>query len=123
MSYSNWALAERTAPQAIVDWPEYAEPYGVTPAQYRPAQHYGVVPPQYAVAPPFYGAPAQVRRPGTVIAAAGVAFVYGGLGTLVCLFYLLLASMFTAAYHAKPWAPLMAIVYGILLLVLAFKSL
>jgi hypothetical protein len=121
------ALAERNVPQSAIDWPEYPQPYAVAPAQYRPAHHYGVVAPQYAVAPPFYGAPAHgygsVRRPGTVIAAAVVAFVFGGLGTLVSTFYLLILSLVSVAYHAKPWTPLMAILYGILLVGLASSAL
>jgi hypothetical protein len=123
MSHPNWALAERNVPQASVDWPAYAEPDAVTPAQYRPAHHYGVVPPQCAVAPPLYAAPAQShgsrRRPGTVIAAAVIAFVVGGLGTLVSLFYSLVLVGLSS--YVRP--PVMAILGGILLLVLAYSSL
>jgi hypothetical protein len=134
MSHPNWALAERNVPQATIDWPEHAQPYAVAPAQYGPAHHYGVVHPHYAVAAPPHGAPAQGygarRRPGTVIAAAVVAFVVGGLGTLVSLLFLLVlvglsvsAHRDAAVLHAQLFAPLVAILFGILLLVLAKSAL
>jgi hypothetical protein len=100
----------------------------VAPAQYGSAHHHGVVPSQYAVAPPLYGAPAHDygsrRRPGTVTAAAVLAFVDGGLGLLVSLFYLIDEVFFVQYSHFPgPTIFLKAIVCGVLLGPLACSAL
>jgi len=114
MSHPNWAVAERNVSQAVIDWPEHAEPY-VTP-------QYGVV--------PQYGAPAQGygsrRAPGTVIAAAVLAFVIGGLGVLVtvfCVLALALIGTFSAGRYGPFIAVLMAMIFVIVLLVAAQSAL
>jgi hypothetical protein len=127
MSHPNWALAEGNAPQATMNWPGYAAPYAMAPAQYAPEQHYGVVPAQYAITPPLYGAPAQVhgsrRRPGTVTAAAVIAFIAGGLGTLISGFYLLVLVGLSVGYQIGSAAPVVVILYGAVLLALADSAL
>lgn len=119
----NLARHEQPVQQATIDWPEdrhagqypaYHVPpqrYAAPPA-YAVVPHYPVVPAQHVTVPLAYGAPAlggygARRRPGAVTAAAVLAFVLGGLGTLFCLFFLCLFFLLVAAtsesHHAAPW--------------------
>ena len=127
MSNPNPALTERTVPQTSMNLPAYAEPYAAAPAPYGPPHHYVAVPPQYAIAPPAYAAQAQNyasrRRPGTVTAAAVLAFVVGGLGALGSLLLMLAIVGLSVSYHAKSQGLFVGILVGILLLVVAHSAL
>jgi len=132
----NLARHEQPMQQATIDWPEDGHagqypPYHVPPQRYAapPAYavvpHYPVVPAQHVTVPLAYGAPAlggygARRRPGAVTAAAALAFVLGGLGTLFSLFYLCLFFLLVAAtsesHHAAPWGSALAAVVGVVVL-------
>ena len=115
-----------SAPSPPPGRPRYGAPppYRAQPDDTPP---YGA--PQYGGPAAAYGAPAAgggdgvVRRPGTVIAAAVIAFVYSGL---IILLYLLALLMLTgridyATRHLG--AALLASVYGYLLIRLAVGAL
>jgi len=82
------------APQGQPGWgaPENpAQGYGGQTPGYNPAPQQGYNPaPSYSGAPAGYGGAAG-QRPGTVTAAAIIAIVWGGLGTLVLLFAMAVA--------------------------------
>lgn len=101
MSHPNPALAERV-PEAIVDRPGEAEPHAA------------------ASTPPQYAQDSARRHPGTVIAAAVLAFVAGGVWTTISLFYVALLALFLSADKYSKGAAL----FGILLAVaVAFSAL
>ena len=141
MSYLD-ARHEQPTQHATIDWPEDARPgqhraYHAPPrpyaarSAYAVAQPYSVAPaqhgmPRYATVPSVYGAPAlgddgARRRPGAVTAAAVLAFVLGGLGTLFSLFYLCLFLLLVAATsdsrHGAPWGSVLVVVVGVALLI------
>jgi len=75
-----------------------------------------------------YGAPGQTygprRRPGTVTAAAVLAFVDGGLGVLVSLLYLFVLVVLTVSHYSDKFPTiLIAIFFAFWLLVLAHSAL
>jgi hypothetical protein len=73
--------------------PQGYQPQGYQPQGYQPQQPQGYQPaPSYTGGPAGYGAPT-ARRPGQVTAAAVIAIVWGGLGTLFGLLALFALSI------------------------------